>query len=100
MGELKKVVDRDFGLCPKCGSRLLYLLSNYQIGVPAAGGQNLSKILGEDKDITGICPNCNHRVQLTSSIYGITTPQYEKLVSDQQYIKNKVNLIGYIDEKG
>ena len=51
---MKEVVTRDFGLCPKCGSRLLYLTSVYQLGLPSAGGRTLERIIGEDKDITGV----------------------------------------------
>lgn len=98
---MKEVVTRDFGLCPKCGSRLLYLTSVYQLGLPSAGGRTLERIIGEDKDITGVCPTCNNKVRLTSSIYGITTPEYYKLVEDQERINKKgMNLIGYVDERG
>ena len=97
---MKTIVDQDFSICPRCGSKLIYLLSTYQLGVPAAGGRHLSRILGEDNDITGICPQCEHKVALQSSVYGITTKDYRPLVSDKVSIEQakKVNLIGYVDE--
>jgi hypothetical protein len=98
---MKEIVSRDFGICWKCGGKLLYLTSVYQLGVPDAGGKNLKQILGEDKDITGVCSVCGNKVQLTTSVYGITTPEYEPLVQDQENINNrKMNLIGYVNEKG
>lgn len=98
---MRTIVDQDFGICPRCGERLIYLLSTYQIGVPDAGGRHLSQVLGEDRDITGVCPRCEHKVALTSSVYGITTRGYEPLVGDQQAITKakRVNLIGYVDNR-
>lgn len=99
---MKTIVDEDFGICPRCGARLIYLLSTYQLGIPDAGGRHLSRIIGEDRDITGACPNCEHKVPLTSSVYGITTRDYEPLVSDQNAVSQArgINLIGYVDKRG
>ena len=97
---MKQIVDQDFGICPRCGTRMLYLLSTYQLGIPSAGGRHLNQILGEDKDITAACPNCNYKAALTSSVYGITTKDYEPLVSDQKEMEKakRINLIGYVDK--
>lgn len=96
---MKTIVDQDFSICPRCGGKMVYLLSTYQIGIPANGGRHLSRILGEDRDITAVCSRCQHKVALTSSVYGITTKDYEPLVSDQKCISNAkdVNIIGYVD---
>ena len=101
MGEKKIVAYHDFGSCPKCGTKMMYMLSTYQLAIPGPGGTSLSKIIGEDKDITGVCPNCNNKVALTSSIYGITTKNYENLRRDRKRIEDdrKLGLIGFIDEK-
>lgn len=98
---LKKIVTQDFGICPACGSKMVYLLSNYQMAVPAPGGRHLKFILGEDSDITAVCsnPDCNRKYAMTSSIYGITTRDYALLAEDRRNANDrKTNLIGYIDE--
>ena len=87
---MKEIVRRDFSYCPRCGSKLLYLISNYQLAVPGYGGTSIEKILGCDKDITAVCENCNHRIQMCSSIYGITPKKYSNLLEDKEEIeKNK-----------
>ena len=95
----RQVAIHDFGRCPRCGTKLLYMLSNYQLALPGPGGTTISRVIGEDRDITGVCPHCHNKIPLTTSIYGITTPTYEKLRKDQQEVdKNKgINLIGYIE---
>ena len=94
-----QIATHDFGRCPRCGTRLLYMLSNYQLAVPGPGGTTISRVIGEDRDITGVCPKCNHRIALTTSVYGIVTPTYEKLRRDKNEVdKSKgINLIGYIE---
>ena len=99
---MKQVYDKDFGKCPHCGSKMVYMISTYQLGVPGPGGTNLSQVIGEDRDITAKCPKCEFTSPMISSVYGITTREYAKLQKDKDKIsadrKKNINLIGYIDE--
>ena len=100
---MKQVYDIDFGKCPHCGTKMLYMMSTYQLATPGPGGLSFSNIIGEDKDITAVCPKCNFKAAMVSSVYGITTKEYVKLQQDKDAIEsekeNNINLIGYIDEK-
>lgn len=102
MNDEKQVIAyHDFGKCPHCQGDvpLLYMISTYQLGVPSGGGKALKKVLGEDIDITAVCPECGRKYAMTTSVYGITTKDYAPLKSDQRRINHdkSINLIGFVE---
>lgn len=100
---MKTIYYKDFGICPHCGGRMMYMISTYQLGVPGPGGTSLSRVIGEDKDITAVCSKCAYKVPMESSLYGITTKEFAELEKDRYSInkdkKINFNVIGYIDSK-
>lgn len=87
--EKKIIAEIDWGKCPKCKSKMIYFMNNYQAGVPGEGGTYITYILKEDTTIKAICPNCKFQTELVHTICGICSKSY---AIEHNYIGDNISL--------
>lgn len=82
------IAELDWGKCPKCKSKMIYFMNNYQAGVPGEGGTYITYILKEDTTIKAICPKCKFQTNLIHTICGICSKEH---AIEHNYIGNYSN---------
>lgn len=95
----KIIAQYDWGTCPKCKSKMIYFLKNYQSGYPGEDGTYITYILHEDTFVEAICPRCKFQIDLVHTINGICSKEHAKehnyISGTNEYvIESKENPIG------
>lgn len=92
-----------FGICPMCHSHMGMLYTRTEGYTVNDEGTYPTGRLFTDRDFVLVCPRCDFRQKMISTIYGTLPPEYYKLKEDEESLKvnqsEYTNPIGYVCDK-
>ena len=99
----KEVISvNEFGICPKCGYKVVMLASDYNLYGLSQYGSVATKHMKSDSDFTVICPKCGFKHSFVIFFDQFVPKEYYKVQDHNEQLKSGIDdwkIIGYIDEK-
>lgn len=100
-GKIKVLTADRFGVCPRCGSRLV-LFRNAVSAYSITEGAWINKVLAEKASYSVICPRCRFEAPMEVTDFGLYPKEYKMHPADGRKAilsNDEWRRIGYVSEE-